>query len=44
MLYKELEKMKNRFKIIITIDTTTGDISSRLDVDKDCNIIGIEWK
>lgn len=24
MLYKELEKMKNRFKIIITIDTTTG--------------------
>lgn len=44
MLYKELEKMKNRFKIIITIDTTTGDISSRLEADRDCNIIGIEWK
>ena len=44
MLYKELEKMKNRFKIIIVIDTTTGDISSRLDVDKDCKILGIEWK
>lgn len=44
MLYKELEKMKNRFKIIITIDTTTGDISSRLEVDRDCNIVGIEWK
>lgn len=44
ILYKELEKMKNRFKIIITIDTTTGDISSRLDVDKDCKILGIEWK
>lgn len=44
MLYKELEKMKNRFKIIIIIDTTTGDISSRLDVDKDCKILGIEWK
>lgn len=42
MLYKEIERQKNRFKIIITIDTTTGDISSRLDVDKDCNIIGIE--
>lgn len=44
MLYKELEKMKNRFKIIITIDTTTGDISSRLEADRDCNIVGIEWK
>ena len=44
ILYKELEKMKNRFKIIITVDTTTGDISSRLDVDKDCKILGIEWK
>lgn len=44
MLYKELERMKNRFKIIITIDTATGDISSRLDVDKDCKILGIEWK
>ena len=44
MLYKEIERQKNRFKIVITIDTTTGDISSRLDVDKDCNIIGIEWK
>ena len=44
MLYKELERMKNRFKIIVTIDTTTGDISSRLDVDKDCKILGIEWK
>ena len=44
MLYKELEKMKNRFKIIIIIDTTTGDISSRLDVGKDCKILGIEWK
>ena len=31
ILYKELEKMKNRFKIIITIDTATGDISSRLE-------------
>ena len=44
MLYKELERMKNRFKIIITIDTTTGNISSRLEADRDCNIIGIEWK
>ena len=44
ILYKELEKMKNRFKIIITIDTTTGDISSRLEADRDCNIVGIEWK
>ena len=44
MLYKELEKMKNRFKIIIIIDTTTGDISSRLEADRDCNIIGIEWR
>lgn len=44
MLYKELERMKNRFKIIVTIDTTTGDISSRLDADKDCKILGIEWK
>ena len=44
ILYKELERMKNRFKIIVTIDTTIGDISSRLDVDKDCKILGIEWK
>ena len=44
ILYKELEKMKNRFKIIITIDTTIGDISSRLEADRDCNIIGIEWR
>ena len=44
ILYKELEKMKHRFKIIITIDTTTGDISSRLEADRDCNIIGIEWR
>ena len=44
ILYKELEKMKNRFKIIITIDTTIGDISSRLEADRDCNIVGIEWK
>ena len=44
ILYKELEKMKNRFKIIITIDTTTGDISSRLEVDRDCNIVGVEWR
>lgn len=29
---------------ISNIDTTTGDISSRLDVDKDCKILGIEWK
>ena len=44
MLYKELERMKNRFKIIITIDTTIGDISSRLEADRNCNIVGIEWK
>lgn len=44
ILYKELEKMKNRFKIIITVDTTTGDISSRLEADRDCNIVGIEWR
>lgn len=44
MLYKELEKMKNRFKIIITVDTTTGDISSRLEADRDCNIVGVEWR
>lgn len=44
ILYKELEKMKNRFKIIITIDTATGDISSRLEADRNCNIVGIEWK
>ena len=39
-----MERLKNRFKIIITVDTTTGDISSRLDVDKDCNVLGVEWK
>lgn len=44
MIYKEMERMKNRFKIIITIDTTTGDISSRLEANRDCNIVGIEWK
>lgn len=44
ILYKELEKMKHRFKIIITIDTTTGDISSRLEADRDCNIVGVEWR
>ena len=44
MIYKELERIKNRFKIIITIDTTTGKISSRLDVDRDCNVLGVEWK
>lgn len=44
ILYKELEKMKNRFKIIITVDTTTGDISSRLEADRDCNIVGVEWR
>lgn len=44
ILYKELKKMKNRFKIIITVDTTTGDISSRIEADRDCNIVGIEWK
>ena len=44
MIYKEMERMKNRFKIIITIDTTTGDISGRLEANRDCNIVGIEWK
>lgn len=44
MIYKELERIKNKFKIIITIDTTTGDISSRLEVDRDCNIVGVEWR
>lgn len=44
ILYKELEKMKNRFKIIITVDTTTGDISSRIEADRDCNIVGVEWR
>lgn len=44
ILYKELEKMKNRFKIIITVDTITGDISSRLETDRDCNIVGVEWR
>ena len=44
ILYKELEKMKNKFKIIITVDTTTGDISSRLEADRDCNIVGVEWR
>lgn len=44
ILYKELEKMKHRFKIIITVDTTTGDISSRLETDRDCNIVGVEWR
>lgn len=29
---------------ISNIDTTTGDISSRLEADRDCNIVGIEWK
>ena len=42
ILYKELKKMKKRFKIIITVDTTTGDISSRLEADRDCKIIGVE--
>lgn len=44
MLYKEIERQKNRFKIVITIDTTTEDISSRLEADRNCNIAGIEWK
>ena len=44
ILYKELKKMKNKFKIIITVDTTTGDISSRLEADRDCNIVGVEWR
>ena len=44
ILYKELEKMKHKFKIIITVDTTTGDISSRLEADRDCNIVGEEWR
>lgn len=44
ILYKGLKKMKNRFKIIITIDTTTRDISSRLEADRDCNIVGVEWR
>ena len=44
ILYKELKKMKNRFKIIITVDTITGDISSRLEADRDCNIVGVEWR
>lgn len=44
ILYKEMERIKNKFKIIITVDTTTGDISSRLDVGKDCNVLGIEWR
>ena len=44
ILYKELEKMKHKFKIIITVDTTTGDISSRIEADRDCNIVGVEWK
>lgn len=42
--YKELEKIKNKFKIIITVDTTTGDISSRIEADRDCNIVGVEWR
>ena len=44
ILYKKLEKIKNRFKIIITVDTTTGDISSRLEANRDCNIVGVEWR
>lgn len=44
ILYKELEKMKKKFKIIITVDTTTGDISSRIEADRDCNIVGVEWR
>lgn len=44
ILYKKLEKMKHKFKIIITVDTTTGDISSRLEADRDCNIVGVEWR
>lgn len=44
ILYKELKKIKNKFKIIITVDTTTGDISSRLEANRDCNIVGVEWR
>ena len=44
ILYKKLKKMKNKFKIIITVDTTTGDISSRLEANRDCNIVGVEWR
>ena len=44
ILYKKLEKIKNRFKIIRTVDTTTGDISSRLEANRDCNIVGVEWR
>ena len=36
--------MKHKFKIIITVDTTTGDISSRIEADRDCNIVGVEWR
>ena len=43
MIYRELERAKNRFKVIITVDTTTGEINSRLDVDRDCNVLGVEW-
>lgn len=44
ILYKKLKKIKNKFKIIITVDTTTGDISSRIEADRDCNIVGVEWR
>ena len=44
ILYKKLKKIKNKFKIIITVDTTTGDISSRIEADRGCNIVGIEWR
>lgn len=45
IIYKELEREKNRFKVIVTIDTTTGKISSRLDADKerDYKVLGVEW-
>lgn len=43
IIYKELEREKNRFKVIVTIDATTGEISSRLDVDRDCKVLGVEW-
>ena len=44
ILYKKLKKIKNKFKIIITVNTTTGDISSRIEADRDCNIVGVEWR
>ena len=41
IIYRKEKKLKDRFKIIIRIDDQ--GISSYFDVDRDCNVLGVEW-